>query len=196
MTAGSAVKRSLLAAALCLAAAPARAAEGAAQPYTEGKYFTVAVPAGWTKKDEPLGLSDAERKVFGAEFFGPQADGIAALVGARYYAPGNQLQPTAEKFIKVNAAPALGINTSKEVYGKVTAGKAGNYYAKTFERKSYEYMPKEALHPKKVHIYEKFYVVPVKNGFYVLHYYAPMDLARANLRHFEDFVASFKPLTR
>jgi len=186
----------LLAAALCLAAAPSVGAAPAAQAYTEGEYFTVTVPEGWTKKEPGLGLSDAEKKVFGAEFFGPAADGIAALVGVHYYAPGNLLHATPEKFIKLHAAPAIGVNLDGKVYGPVKNGKAGNYYAKVFERKTYEYQPKDALHPKKIHIYEKFHVVPVKNGFYVLRFYAPMDLAKANLKQYEAMAASFKPLKR
>lgn len=182
-----------LALALAAASAPARAA---GQPYTEGKYFSVTVPEGWVKKEKPLGLTDAEKGVFGSEFFGPVSGDLAVLAGAFYYAPGNQVHPTPEKFIKLNAHPPLGINVDGKVYGPVMKGKAGNYYARIFERKTFEYEPKTALHPRKIHIYEKFYVLPVKNGFYVLHYYAPMDLARANLRHFDAFVASFKPLTR
>ncbi|MDA8131314.1 MAG: hypothetical protein M0011_07395, partial [Elusimicrobia bacterium] len=107
-----------------------------------------------------------------------------------------QLQPTADKFIKLHSAPAIGVNLDGKVYGKVKEGKAGSYYARVFERKTYEYKPENALHPKKIHVYEKFYVVPVKNGFYVLSYYAPMDLAKANLKAFETAVSSFKPLTR
>ncbi len=175
---------------------PSAAAAPEARTYTEAGYFTVAVPAGWVKKDEGIGLSDAEKKVYGAEFFGPAAGKFAVRAGVQYYAPGNLVQPTAEKFIKLHSRPALGVNVDGKVYGKVKEGKAGSYYAKVFERRTYEYDPPEALHPKKIHIYEKFYVVPVKNGFFVLRYYAPMDLAKANLKKFEEFVSSFKPLKR
>ncbi|HCC48302.1 MAG TPA: hypothetical protein DEQ38_09360 [Elusimicrobia bacterium] len=190
------MKNLILAAALCLGAAPASAGAPAGAAYTEGKYFTITVPGGWTKKDEGFGLSDEEKKVFGADFFGPAADGLAVRIGVHYYAPGNLVQPTPEKFIKLHSQPAIGVNVDGKVYGKVAAGKAGNYYARVFERKTFEYEPKEALHPKKIHVYEKFHVVPVKNGFYVLRYYAPMDLAKANLKHYQAVLASFKPLAR
>jgi hypothetical protein len=184
----------LLAFALLLTPAPAAAASG--QAYTEPGCFSLTVPAGWSRKEEGLGLPDDKKKVYGAEFFGPAADGLAALIGAHYYAPGNLVHATPEKFIKLHAAPAIGVNLDGKVYGKVKDGRAGNYYARVFERKTYEYQPKDALHPRKIHIYEKFYVVPVKNGFYVLRYYAPMDLAKANLKQFEAAAASFKPLAR
>jgi len=184
-----------LAAGLALAAAPAPAS-AAGQPYTEGKYFSVTVPEGWVKKEKPLGLTDAEKGVFGSEFFGPVSGDLAVLAGAFYYAPGNQVHPTPEKFIKLNAHPPLGINVDGKVYGPVKKGKAGNYYAQIFERKTFEYEPKTALHPKKIPVYESFAVVPVKNGFFVLRYYAPMDLAKASLKEYEAVLASFKPLVR
>lgn len=186
----------IMAVAMSFAAGPALAEAPVDQTYTEGKYFTVNVPSGWVKKDEALGLTDAEKKVYGAEFFGPQAGKFAVRIGVQYYAPGNLVQPTSEKFIKLHSKPALGVNLNGKVYGKVAKGKAGNYYAKVFERKTFEYDPPTALHPNKIHIYEKFYVVPVKRGFFVLRYYAPMDLAKANLKQYEALVASFKPLTR
>ncbi|MDA8131661.1 MAG: hypothetical protein M0011_09185 [Elusimicrobia bacterium] len=190
------MRKHLLYVSLLLAACPALAVAPAGQTYTEGKYFTFKVPDGWVKKEEGLGLSDSEKKVFGTDFFGPYSGELGVRLGVHYYAPGNPVQPTAEKFIKLHAAPAIGVNLDGKVYGKVKAGKAGNYYAKVFERKTYEYKPENALHPKKIHIYEKFYVVPVKNGFFVLNYYAPMDLARANLKSFETAVSSFRPLMR
>lgn len=181
---------------LCLAAVPAGAGEAAGQPYTEAGYFSVVFPSGWVKKDELPGLSAAERKVYGVEFFGPVAGGLAVRVGVRYYAHGNLVQPSPEKFIALHSKPAIGINLDGKVYGEVKEGRAGNYYAKVFERKVFEYMPGEALHPKKLPVYERFAVVPVKNGFFVLNYYAPMSIAQASQKAYEAVLASFKPLIR
>jgi len=190
------MKHLLIAAAFSIAAGPAMAEPPAGQVYKEGKYFSVVFPQGWVKKEKAFGLSDEEKKVFGVEFFGPVADGIAVKIGVRYYAPGNLLHKTPEKFIKLHSRPALGVNLDGKVYGEVKPGKAGNYYAKVFERKVFEYLPQNALHPKKIHIYEHFSVVPVKNGFFVLDYYAPMDMAKANFKAYQSVLASFKPLVR
>lgn len=191
------MKNILMTLLFCLAAGPVSAGEAKGpQPYTEAGYFSVAFPQGWVKKDEGMGLSPDEKKVYGTEYFGPAADGLAVRIGVYYYAPGNLVQPTPEKFIKLHSKPAIGVNLDGKVYGPVKPGRVGNFYAKVFERKVFEYKPAEALHPKKLHIYEKFAVVPVKNGFFVLNYYAPMDLAKANLKYFDEVVASFKPLTR
>ena len=190
------MKRILIAAVFCLAAGPASGEAPAGQAYTEGGYFSVVFPQGWVKKEKALGLSDDEKKVYGTEFFGPVADGLAVRIGVHYYAPDNLVQKTPEKFIKLHSQSALGINLDGKVYGKVKPGKAGNYYAKVFDRKVFEYEPQNALHPKKIHIYESFAVVPVKNGFFVLRYYAPLDLAKASLKSYESVLASFKPLVR
>ncbi len=186
----------LMAAAFCLTAGPAQGEAPRGQAYAEGKYFSVVFPPGWVKKEEGVGLSDEEKKVYGAEFFGPAAGGLAVRIGVHYYAPDNLVHKSPEKFIKLHSQPALGINLDGKVYGKVKPGKAGNYYARIFERKVFEYLPANALHPKKIPVYESFAVVPVKNGFFVLRYYAPMDLAKASLKEYEAVLASFKPLVR
>lgn len=190
------MKNLRIAAVLCLAVCPVRGEAPAGQPYTAGKFFSAVFPKGWVKKEPLPGLSDAERKVYGVEFFGPASGGLAARIGAHYYAPGNLVHKTPERFIKLHSQPALGVNLSKKVYGPVTAGKAGSYYAKIFERKVFEYLPPGALHPRKTAVYEKFAVVPVGNGFYVLDYYAPLDIAGANLKAYEAVLASFRPQAR
>ncbi|MDD2805359.1 MAG: hypothetical protein PHV33_07370 [Elusimicrobiales bacterium] len=181
---------------LCLTAGPVLGATPAGRTYTQDKCFSVVFPQGWVKKEEGLGLSDAEKKVYGAEFFGPVSGDLAVKIGVYYYAPGNLLYKTPEKFIKLHSQPALGINLDGKVYGKVKNGKAGNYFAKLFERRVFEYLPSNNLHPKKIPVYESFAVVPLKNGFFVLRYYAPMSQAKAGLAAYEAVLASFKPLVR
>ena len=178
-------------------AAAGDAGKGAAMNYTETGYFTVSLPAGWAKTEPALGLSKEEKKVFGAEFRKPaDADGLSPKIAVFYYAPGNLLHKTPEKYIRVHSQPALGAAADGRQYGPVKAGAVGKYYAKIFERKTFEYVPPEGIKQKKVPVYEKFSVVPVKNGFYVLSYYSPMDSAKAGLADYEDALASFKLLVR
>lgn len=190
------MKLGLLVAAMLLAAAPAVAAEKQGQEYTYKDRFTVVFPAGWDRNPEVLGLTDEEKKVYGAEFLGPASGPVRTSISVLHYAPGNLLHKTHEKYIKLHSSPPLGDNLDGKVYGKVSAGKAGNYYARVFERKTFEYFPKRSLDARKYFIYEKFTVVPVKNGFFVLRYSAPAELARKNLAQYEALVASFKPLMR
>ena len=189
--------KAMTAVSLCLAACPVFAGGGAVgQAYTEENYFSVVFPSDWVKKDSGFGLSKDEKKVYGVEMFGPVSDGLAVIIGVQYYAPENLVHKTPERFVKLHSQPALGVNLDGRVYGKVKSGKAGGCSTKVFERKVFEYLPPDALHPKKIPVYESFTVVPVKNGFYVLRYYAPMAIAKANLKAYEAVLASFKPLVR
>ena len=165
--------------------------------YTEGTYFTVDLPPGWEKRDSPFGLSAKEKKVFGVEVFGPaSSDNIFTRISVYYYAPGNLLHKTYEKFIKVHSRPALGANLDGKKYGPVKNGTVAERKAMLFERFVFEYIPPESIKPKKVAVYEHFAVVPAKEGFYVLRYYAPKEIAKANLKAFEDTLNSFKPLVK
>lgn len=165
--------------------------------YAEGSYFTVTLPAGWEKRDSPFGLPAGEKKVYGVEVFGPAgAEGIVCRLSVHYYAPGNLLYKTMEKYIKRHAQPALGANIDGKQYGKVKNGEVAGHGARLFERITYEYTPSEAIDQKKVAVYEHFAVVPAKAGFYVLKYYAPKNIARANIKAFEAVLGSFVPLAK
>ncbi len=184
----------LFAAVISLAAVPAFASGPGGQTYTEKKYFSVVIPSGWARHDAALGLSAEEKKVYGAEFLGPASGELSSSISVHYYAPGNLVQKTYRKFIKLHSKPALGANPDGNVYGEVKDGKAGNYYAKVFERRIFEYFPKNSMNPKKMDIYESYAVVPAKKGFFVLRYYSPLDIAKANKQAYESVLASFKPL--
>jgi hypothetical protein len=180
--------------ALCLFTAPALAGDAPA-PYTREGYFTIVPPAGWTAGSDASALSDKEKKVFGAEFTGPASGEIASRISVRYYAPGNLLHKTMERFIRLHSRPPFGVNTDKKVYGPVKDGLAGNYHAKVFERKVFEYVPAGSMDAKKTPVYEYFAVVR-RAGFYVLRYTAPADIAKANYKAYEAVLASFKPLVK
>lgn len=181
---------------LCLAMAPVLGEPSGAAVYTEGGYFSVVMPGGWIKKEAEFGLSSGEKKVYGVEFVGPVSGGLTAKISVHYYAPGNLLHKTPERFVKLHSQPAIGINLDGKVYSKVTDGRVGNFFARIFSRKVFEYMPSNVVDPEKILVYESFAVVPLKNGFFVLRYYAPADIAKANLMAYETILNSFKPLIR
>jgi hypothetical protein len=177
---------------LYICASAQASAKEVATAYTENGYFTVKIPAGWNKADVGFGLSQEEKKVYGAEFLGPKdADGISSKISVRYYAPGNMLHKTAEKFITTHARPVLGAALEGMKYGPVEDGFAGKYHAKVFERETFEFIPPEAVSPEKVPVYERFHVISVKSGFYVLTYYSSMAAAKIGLAEYESVLASF-----
>lgn len=158
--------------------------------------FTVVMPEGWAMEKDTYGLTNGEKQVYGADFLEPGRKEFPARVSVNYYAPGNLENGTYEKYIRRHSKPPLGANLDGKVYGKVKPGRAGNYYAQVFDRKTFELVPPRSLKARKVFLYEKFYVVPVSRGYYVLRLTAPMDSAKAALKKFEAAAASFMPAIR
>ena len=181
--------------ALCLCSAPACAGEDPGL-YTQDGCFTIYRPSGWTMSAAASALSDKEKKVFGAEFTGPASADGQAKISVMYYAPGNLLHKTPERFISLHSRPPFGVNADKKVYGPVKDGLAGGYRAKLFERKVFEYLPAGSMDAKKTAFYDYFAVVPAKQGFYVLRYTAPADIAKVNFKTYEAVLASFRPLVK
>jgi hypothetical protein len=189
------MRRLLLAALLIFAAVASAYAAKAAKPYTEKGYFTVDVPDGWEKEERAFGLSQEEKKVFGADFVGAgNQDGIAPRISVHYYAPGNIVHRTAEKYIQKHAQPVLGVAEDGERYGPVEDGRAGTYPAKVFERTTFLLIPPESIEQKKIPLIEKFAVVPAKEGFYVLSVSSPEENAKTSLKAYASVLASFKML--
>jgi hypothetical protein len=164
---------------------------------SEGGYFKVILPSGWAKIEQTFGLSSEEKKVYGIDVLGPRSeDGIHSKISVHYYAPGNLLHKTMEKFITTHAQPVLGVNLDGEEYGRVKDDRVAGRDAKVFERKVYEYIPPHAVKPKKVGVYERFVVVPSNEGFYVLRYTAPENIAEKYQAVFEKVISSFEPLVK
>ncbi len=175
-------------------AAPCAASQ--TQLYTVKNGFTVSLPAGWIRETEVYGLTGGEKGVYGADFLSPGGGEYPSRISVGYYAPGNLENGTFEKYIRRHSKPPLGANLDGKVYGRVKNGRAGNYYARVFDRKIFEFFPPRSLKAKKVFFYEKFYVIPVRKGFYVLRLTAPMTTARAAAKLFDAVAASFIPMIR
>ncbi len=164
---------------------------------SEGGYFKVALPSAWGKTDESFGLSAEEKKVYGINILGPSSnDGIASVIAVHYYAPGNLLHKTMERFITIHAQPFMGVNSEGEEYGPVRDALVAGRPAKVFERKIYEYLQPHVIDPKKIAVYERYVVIPAQKGFYVLRYSAPEDIAEKYRGVFEKVISSFEPLIK
>ena len=171
---------------------------------SEGNYFRCIIPEGWGKREYDFGLSQKEKKVYGIDMLGPGiADGLKARISVHYYAEGNILHKTADEFIKTHSKPVLGTPLPGSKYSKVTNTMVARRNAKKFERQTFEFIdhiydPKTGIYytpidPKKIPVIEKFIVIPAREGFYILRYYAPSEISEANFKAFEQVVNSFKP---
>lgn len=186
----------LIALLLLVATASARESGKIAEvSYVEKGYFSMKIPVGWNKYDTVFGLSQEEKKVYGVDFIAPSGqDGLTPRISVHYYAPGNLVHKSADKFIKLHALPVLGVAEEGEKYGPVEDGFVDKRRAKIFERNLFEFVPPGTINPKKIPIYEKFAVVPAKDGFYVLRLYSPGENSKTNLKAYESVLTSFKPL--
>jgi hypothetical protein len=138
---------------------------------SSGSYFKCSIPANWSVYDLVFGLSAEEKKVFGVTLLGPQnGRPVVPEISVHYYAPGNLLHKTMDRFIRLHSEPVFDSQLEGESHGKVRQVEIVGRKAKAFERISVRFVGKRALNMPKVSIFEKYVVVPAGNGegFYVL----------------------------
>lgn len=181
-----------LAVILCAAAPCAHGGGDAAPSHRERDYFEVAIPSGWVVQEQYFGLSPDEKKVYGVTLSGPSTGTlIVPRLAAHYYAPGNLLDKTPEKFIRVHSSPA-----GKSGAGAVRRGRVGGLPAKLFENVSSAGSSDRSLDSERIEMREGFAVIPLKRGYYVLRYSAAADKYEEGRPAFEAFVSSFRPLLK
>lgn len=161
----------------------------------EVKQFEVDMPSDWRRYESAMGLSPEEKGVFDVVVFGPESvEGIRSEIRVAYYAPGNLICKTAEKYLRLHAQPVFGSPSPEEIYGKVKEERIAGRTAWVFERDKFEYLPPETLAPKKIPVHESYVVISAREGFFVLQCSAGMDKKTMVLSLFETVLASFKPL--
>ena len=157
----------------------------------DNDYFSCSVPADWTlERDKDR---DEEYKIYEIQLLAPQAEKAPVSVFVSYYARDNEDFNGHEDFVKRNSRNVAGeTKTSREVFDPVRnitlAGRKGVELSRT---------RMVSLHPKSksdesVQLKEKIYVLPAKEGFYVLHFSAPEAAFLTNLPVFEKIAESFK----
>ncbi|MDP2864950.1 MAG: hypothetical protein Q8O90_01770 [Elusimicrobiota bacterium] len=182
---------SFMAAAAC-AGAQAKAKGVQFKNYAmDNNYFTCSVPADWTlERDQE---KDEEYNIFEIQLLAPKAEKAPTSIFVSYYAKDNEDFNGYEDFVKSNSNNVAGeTKNSREVFEPAKnitlAGRKGFMLSR--ERVV-------SLHPKSksdetVQLKEKLYVLPAKDGFYVLHFSAQKTAFMANLATFEKIAKSFK----
>lgn len=192
----------LIYAMFCLMTASSACAGGTPAPgdkkvHREGKFFETVLPEGWTVVPASgLGLSPAEKKVYGVSVSGP-SDGTASapLISAHYYAPDNLMDKTPEKYIRVHSLPEGAKPAALPALPRAAGDKVGGRKAKLFVNITHERGADRAIGGG-AEVWEGFAVVPLKKGYYALRYSAPAAKYQQFLPVFEAFIASFKPLMK
>jgi hypothetical protein len=186
---------SFLACALCAGAPKAASrAKGAAsfEKYTmDNGYFSCLIPAAWTldrDKDK-----DEEYKIFEIELTAPKSDKAPVAIFVSYYAKDNRDFNGYTDFISRNSTDLFGkTKSARDNYAPVKKIIFGGRKAFQLASERMEYLNPESKSDDSVLLKEKMYVLPAKDGFYVLRYNAPKTLFSEYLRVFEKVAKSFK----
>ena len=169
-------------------------APGYREYVSSGNYFKCIIPEGWSVyTPSGFGLSEEEKKVYGVIFFGPYSESpVAPEISIHYYAPGNLLEKTMDKFIIRHSGPLV---TEGKSYGEVRQIEFAGRKAKTFETISFRNLSGRVINPVKVSIYKKFITIPAKKGegFYVLQISVPVELKDKYTETFEETSKSLLP---
>ncbi len=158
---------------------------------SEGGLFKAQVPSDWQSGSGAPGSGAAESS---ADFAGPtDLQGGRSWIAVTYYGPDHP-RMTMAKFMELNSKMDPVLHLPGEVYGPVKDITVAGRAAKTFDRKTFDYVPPYAVHSIKIPVFERFTVVPgLKGGFYTIALHAPEDLADQLLPKYEKVVAGFSP---
>lgn len=157
----------------------------------DNNYFSCSVPATWTLERDKE--KDEEYKIYEIQLLAPEAEKAPTSVFVSYYAKDNEDFNGHEDFISRNSKNVLGeTKSTRETYEplkKITiAGRKG------FELSNevLEYLHPQSKSDESVQMKEKMYVLPAKDGFYVLKFSAQKTAFLKNLPIFERIAKSFK----
>lgn len=181
---------SLLAAAACAGAPKGKAAPFKAFSMEKG-YFSCLVPADWGQERDPD--KDEEYKIYEVQLLAPKTGKAPTSIFVSYYAKDSGDFNGYEDFVKRNSRNVAGeTKNSRENYEPVKNTTLAGRKAILLARERMVFLHPESKSDESVQLKEKLYVLPAKEGFYVLHFSAPKAAFLANQAVFEKVAKSFK----
>jgi hypothetical protein len=161
----------------------------------DNNYFLCEIPKNWEferNKEE-----DERYKVYKIKLFAPDSDRTPTTIYVTFYAKENKLFNGYNDFIERNSRDIFGgTGDEDEKYKKYTPVKKitlnKKYKAFFFESEIKEYLHPESKSEEFVIVKERYYVIPSKNGFYVLYYTASKTIFQKYLPVFKRVLSSFK----
>lgn len=157
----------------------------------DNNYFSCEIPKNW--EFERNKEYEEKYKVYKVRLFGPGIEKSPTTIYVTFYAKENKLFKDHNDFIERNSKDVFsGTGDEDEKYTpvkQVTLNKNKAFY---FESETKEYLNPESKSEEFVIVKERYYVIPSKNGFYVLHYLASKPAFQKYLRVFKRVVSSFK----
>ncbi|MDO8805996.1 MAG: hypothetical protein Q7R35_16385 [Elusimicrobiota bacterium] len=182
---------SLMAASAC-AGAQAKAKGVQFKLYAmDNSYFSCSIPVDWSLERNQE--KDEQYKIYEIQLLAPKAEKAPTSVFVSYYAKDNGDFNDYEDFISRNSKNVLGeTKSTRETYEplkKITMAARKGF---ELSNEVMEYLHPESKSDESVQMKEKMYVLPAKDGFYVLKFSAQKTAFIANLPIFEKIAKSFK----
>ncbi len=182
---------SFLAAAAC-AGAQAKAKGVQFRNYSmDNNYFTCSIPADWRlKRDKD---KDEEYKIYEIQLLAPKAEKAPTSIYVSYYPKDNEDFNGYEDFAKRNSRNVAGeTKNSRELFEPARNITLAGRKAIELSRERMVSLYPKSKSDESVQLKEKLYVLPAKDGFYVMHFSAQKTAFIANLPVFEKIAKSFK----
>ncbi len=182
---------SLMAAAAC-AGAQAKTKSAQFKKYSmDNNYFTCSIPADWTQKRNKD--KDEEYKIYEIQLLAPKSEKAPTSIYVSYYAGDNEDFNGYEDFVKRNSRNVAGeTKNSREVFDPAKNISLSGRKAIELSRERMVSLYPKSKSDESVQLKEKLYVLPAKDGFYVMHFSAEKTAFIANQPVFEKIAKSFK----
>jgi hypothetical protein len=156
----------------------------------DSNYFSCEIPDAWGLNREKE--KDEEYRIYEIELVAPESDKAPVTVFVSYYAGDNGDFNGYTDFIESNSKNALGETRNKrENYEPVKKSVLSKRKGFELARERMVYLNPESKSDESVQLKEKLYVLPAKDGFYVLHISAPKTLFFKYLPVFEHISRTF-----
>ena len=154
-------------------------------------YFSCEVSQKWQLSRD---AEEQRRGVFQIELMGPHSEKVPVTAYVSYFSKNNVYFENYKDYVDRNSTDGLGIAADTDSYGPVKITTLGGRKAFAFEREKKKHLHPESKSDESVILKEKFYVLPAKDGFFVLHFSAPKAVFSKHLPVFEHVARTFKGL--
>jgi hypothetical protein len=157
----------------------------------DNNYFACSIPEAWSLEREKE--KDERYKIYEIQLLAPESEKAPTSVFVSYYAKDNEDFNSHQDYIDRNSKNIAGETKSpRERYEPVKKTTLGGRSGFMLTRERMVYLHPESKSDDSVQLKEKMYILPAKEGFYVLHFSAAKTAFLENLPVFEKIAKSFK----
>jgi polyhydroxyalkanoate synthesis regulator protein len=157
----------------------------------DNKYFSCSIPDSWAlERDQKR---DERYKIYEIQLLAPKADKAPTSIFVSFFAKDNADFNDYQDYIDSNSKNALGeTKSARENYEPVKKMKLGGRAAFELSSEAMKYLHPQSKSDESVQLKTKMYVLPAKEGFYVLRFSAAKTAFLEHQAVFEKIAKSFK----